>query len=365
MTKRSGVESHPTSVGRWLAVATLSVLVGIFARDVEAAASVRLDFGGGPGVGCTADDLRRTADRAGMGGIFSELAKQRVTVTVESVHPGLRAHLLFLDGKAQVMGKRTLDADSCTALYESIVFVLSLFVQPEFASPSEIKRQSGSSPAQARSRPQPSAPAKSQTDPVVADLAWPAELPEASRVDSGPSLANKALVSAQPQSQVAAGGGLAAGVASGRTPGPAPWFELTGRLTLWRRFSIEVAADTTLRSRWDQVDGTGFSAIDSGAALRPCFAAGAGRVCLVGRLSRLSLQGFGVDQPRSQSLVRPSAGFRFGIEAPSAWSRGALKVGVVAEGTMAPDTGSATLGGTAVWHVPRISAVFAAIFVWQ
>jgi hypothetical protein len=123
----------------------------------------------------------------------------------------------------------------------------------------------------------------------------------------------------------------------------------------WRALSVEVGAQATLPVKMRQADGTGFSASSLGATLAPCFHVGRLGLCAVGMISRMHVEGFGVDDTRSPSSALARAGLRLALDQPMS---GPFALRAYAEGLAALTPRTVFLNDTPVWAVPSLGGAF-------
>jgi hypothetical protein len=119
----------------------------------------------------------------------------------------------------------------------------------------------------------------------------------------------------------------------------------------WRALSLELGAQATLPVKMLRPDGTGFSTSSIGATLAPCYHLRRLALCALGMISRLHVEGFGVDDTRTPSSALARAGLRLALDQPVSRPF-ALRVYAEGLATLTPRT--VFLNDLPVWAVPSL-----------
>jgi len=273
---------------------------------------------------------------------FDDSAPQRLSVKIVRPLDHVEARIQWLGGQAGNSGERRLQSASgdCTELAQSLSFAVAVQIQ---LHASEASAPAAAKPADA-GQPQPTTPAASQV----------------TRGAPASAVADRPLLARRRRRAVLVGvGGLT-------TYGLAPGVNLGGRLfgaitEDWWELALGVHA--VMPGRFQQHDGTGFSAHQLGLALAPCVRFSALGACAVGSLGILRVRGEGVDRVGTPSSVVGSAGARAQLFWPELERMGVLVEG---EALVVLTPRDVLLNGARVWStapvVVTVALDFAAIF---
>ncbi|HWZ89426.1 MAG TPA: hypothetical protein VNW92_11270 [Polyangiaceae bacterium] len=152
-----------------------------------------------------------------------------------------------------------------------------------------------------------------------------------------------------------AGAVLSAGFGTNIAFGVAPSASAGGQLFLglrYRAVSFELGTQANLPVTLHQADGSGFSASSLGETLALCGHLDQFALCPLAQLSLLRIRGFGVDEARSPTAFRASAGLRAALEAPLS-AQFALRMR--ADGVRSLATRTVSLNAVPVWETPGFS----------
>jgi hypothetical protein len=204
---------------------------------------------------------------------------QQVRVEIGHLGAGAEARIQWLDESGAIQGERRLSSPDkdCAELATGVAFATAVQIQLSAAS---IAPPPAPPPAPAPRPPPPPPPRRAVT---AAGRSW--------------------LVGA---------GALAR---FGRQPGVAPGVRTFASLG-GRAWAVQVDAHATLPTANIGASGAGFSARELGLGAAPCLRRGAVDACALGALTLLSVQGEGVDQPKSPSAVGFGVGVRLQVTLP-------------------------------------------------
>ncbi|HXK16241.1 MAG TPA: hypothetical protein VNG33_00455 [Polyangiaceae bacterium] len=273
---------------------------------------------------------------------FDDSAPQRLSVKIVRPSDRVEARIQWVDAQSGNSGERRLQSASgdCTEIAQSLSFAVAVQIQ---LHASEASAHAATQPADA-GQTKAATPAPSQVTPGARASA----------------VADKPRVESKRRRAVLVGvGGLS-------TWGMAPGMNFGGRLfgaitQDW--WSVALGVHAVLPGRFQQADGTGFSAHQLGLALAPCLRFSALGACAVGSLGILRVRGEGVDRVGTPSSVVGSAGARAQLFWPELEHLGMLLEG---EALVVLTPRDVLLNGARVWStapiVVTVALDFAAIF---
>jgi hypothetical protein len=273
------------------------------------------------------DQLGRDPFRAG--------AERQVVARAQATEQGLRGLVEWHDASGHPSGERELGSASadCRMLAREMGFAIAVQIQlltQEAATTGEHSSKEAAAPA---------SPSKTAV-PEAAPLPSPAP-------DDRPPLGERHAAETAWRFVLGAGPAVAFGLA--------PRTAFVGRLFTGLqsgRLAAELAFEASLPVHYTTSNGDGFDQGVLAGSIAGCARWGGVSGCLLGKLGRLSVQGFGVDEPRSPAGTLVQAGPRvaFGHGFGERWF-GALRLEAMA--TLAP--WEVTLNQDEVWKTPLFS----------
>lgn len=270
---------------------------------------------------------------------FRPGSRYKVLARTEAEEDGLTASVQWSDASGAPRGERELTqaGDDCAGFARAVSFAVAVQIQlleeetesaASAATPSEPGR--GDEPP---ATPEDSKPSPPRLEPTLDD-----ERGRQDRMGSDASL--RWMVGAGP----AVGLGLIAGPA------------IEARVfagVRYDRLLLELGAEASLPSRHTTTNGEGFDQRVVLGSLAECVFLGSLSSCLVTKVGRFQVHGFGVDVPRSSSGVVAELGPRLALnEELGTWAT-AFRVEVLA--TLVP--WKVTLTQEEVWKAPVVSGL--------
>ena len=269
---------------------------------------------------------------------FDESAAQRLSVNIVRPLDRVEARIQWLDGQAGNSGERRLQSASgdCADIAQSLSFAVAVQIQ---LHASEV------------SAPAPETPA----DAGQMKAATPAPKPV-------PHGAAASVVADKPPAERRRRRAVLVGVGGLATYGMVPGVNFGGRLfgaitQDWWALALGVHA--VLPGRFEQPDGTGFSAHELGLGLAPCLRFSALGACAVGSVGILRVRGEGVDQIGTPSSVVGSIGARAQLYWPELERLGVLVEG---EALVVLTPRDVLLNGVPVWSTAPVVVTVAVDF---
>jgi hypothetical protein len=264
---------------------------------------------------------------------FRADSPQTIVARAHAAAQGLRGSIEWRDASGALRGERALSAEhsDCEAFARVMAFAIAV----------QIQLLSG----EADTATTPPAPA-SDTDRSSVPAVTPAKNPAVAQ-DRGPS---PALTSREP-----AAWELLLGVGPTLGFGVAPATVVEGRAFGTLRhawFALEIGGEGSVPSRHTTTEGNGVEQQLLLGSLAGCLALPPLSGCLVGKVGRLHVRGFGVDAPLSASGVLAQIGPRLALGGEIG-SRLAAALRLEALATLIPS--GVTLNHREIWRTPAVS----------
>jgi hypothetical protein len=271
---------------------------------------------------------------------FRPRAPDRVIAHLQADADGLRGAIEWRDAAGVARGQRDLTSKSgnCAELARTMSFAIAVQIQL-------LAKESGGTKESGITKPAPGAA------PASAEQERRATTPEPSKPrgdDNETASADEA--SAEPAAwQVTLGAGPSLGF------GVAPRMVIAGRAfatVRGGRFGLEIGAEIGLPSSHTTSGDEGFEQHVALGSLAACLTLPPLSGCLVSKIGRLEVRGFGVEEPRSPAGLVALAGPRFALEQRLGQNwLAALRLDVLA--TLAP--WRVELQGQEIWKAPPIT----------
>ena len=272
---------------------------------------------------------------------FREDASRRVNATTRDTEHATLGIVVWTDGRGTQQGERLLESENrdCAEVTRAMAFAIAVQIQL-------LATEGGEAGSASMKTEPPTAP--------TPDTRRPNLLPSQSRAD-------EYLSETPPDRKVR----WLAGVGAGAAFGLAPTAAATGRVAIAARFgsvSGEIGGETSLPSTWQAPDGSGFKLRFSLVSLGVCAHWDRFFGCPLGKLGSVSVEGFGVDEPRRSSGFLSEVGARVGLsETFGSRIVGALRLEVLAN----PSPWTARLNGDDVWTTPAVALTVGANVLWS
>ncbi len=268
---------------------------------------------------------------------FREGAEQKVVARTQQAEHELRGAIEWHDASGNPRGERELASESqdCAALARSMSFAIVVQIQLLAQEAKDNRAASAEQPSTSDS-----AKAIATASPPVTRSSPPKDTSPASPARPSPK---------RPSSQFLLGAGptLAFGLA--------PRMAVEGRAFGGLRrggLGFELGVEASLASRHETKDGDGFEQQVLAGSLAGCTFFGKLSGCLVSKVGRLSVRGFGVEVPNSDAGTLWQLGPRLGlVEGFGERWFGALRV----EALVSLVTWEVTLNQEEVWKTPLFS----------
>jgi hypothetical protein len=324
----------------------LAFALGTHRAECQPKLVVDLDYGADAALeACPSEAAFRAQIRSQLGyDPFLASSAHKVVARAAADAHGIRGFVRWYDASGKLRGERELRSsnEDCAAFARAMSFAIAVQIQ--------ILREEAEQPVAGASRAASDTDGKGETfeksEPASStNLARRSERPPSR---TSPFNSNAEPGKAPPwQLMIGAGPGVRFGV------GPRPAAE--GRVfALVRRdpFAVQLGADASLPSRNPTAEGEGFELNLAGASVSGCAFVQLVSVCLVNRLGRVAVRGFGVDMPRSSSRLVADFGPRLALQGTFArgWM-GVLRI----ETLVALSPWRVTLREREVWRAPPLS----------
>jgi hypothetical protein len=324
----------------------LALVVGTRRAACEPKLVVDLDYRTDSALeGCPSEHAFRAQIRRQLGyQPFLASSPHKVVARAAADSHGIKGFVRWYDRSGKLRGERELRAPNhdCATFARSMSFAIAVqiqFLEEKAAQPAERALEIAS-----KSEPSAQAIEKTETaSPASGARATESGASPSSRFDSS---AESGL---RPpwQFMIGAGPGVRFGVGP-RTTAEGRVFVLVRR----NPFAVELGADASLPTRNSSAEGGGFELNLAGGSLSGCAFVQLVSVCLVNRLGRVEVRGYGVDRPRSTSRLVAELGPRLALPRSFAtgWM-GSLRI----EALVALSPWRVTLREQEVWRAPRLS----------
>jgi hypothetical protein len=264
---------------------------------------------------------------------FRAGAEQTVVARARAVEHGLQGLVEWFDASGNPRGERELGSEStdCAALARAMSFAIAVQIQ---LLAQEAQSRAGL-PPEGASMDDDADATRATAPPVVADPPRDARR----SIDASPSEERTPR-----QFMLGAGPTLAFGLA--------PRTAVEGRVfggLLHGPLALELGAEASLQSRYETANGAGFDQHVLAGSVAGCALLGALSACLVSKVGRLSIRGFGVDVPNEASGTLAQIGPRLSFlgNFSERWL-GALRV----EALVTLASWEVTLNQREVWRTP-------------
>jgi len=348
------------SVASYLrALTILTFVFGARTGHCETKLFVSLDYQTAPTLTGCPDSAAFAAMVRGQLGYdpFRSEAQYHVVARAGASEQRITGSLRWYDEAGTPRGEREFGSRSdCGALVRAMSFAMT--VQIQLLAENEARPAGGNRESTNGSSPETAEPAA---------VPGPAKLPAQKRAPEEPELEVSPNVERSSAHETSAEWQWRAGVGPTVAVGLVPGTALGGRLfaAIHRgNWGVELGLDTGLPSRETTADGEeGYERRYAGGSLAACGSLKPFSVCAVNRWGRLSVQGFGVDDPRSAAGTSVQFGPRFvmGGEFSRGWIaalRGEVLFAVIPL--------RVTLNQREIWEMPALSmsigADLAAVF---
>jgi hypothetical protein len=272
---------------------------------------------------------------------FRDDASRRVNATTRDAEHGTVGVVVWTGARGAQQGERRLESANrdCAEVTRAMAFAIA--VQIQLLSSESGEAGNTSTPTEPQKPPTPETrrpdlqPSQPRADPHLG------ETPRDRKVE------------------------WLAGVGAGAAFGLAPTAAATGRVAIAARLgsvSGEIGGETSLPSTWQAPDGSGFELRFSLVSLGVCGHWHRVFGCALGKLGSVSVEGFGVDEPRRSSGVLSEVGARVGLsETFGKKLVGAFRI----EGLAHPSPWAARLNGDDVWTAPAAALTVGADLFWS
>jgi hypothetical protein len=301
-----------------------AALLALYAQPANAQEErVRLDYEAETELGCpSSDEFRReVATRLGRDP-FATTARHTIVVRITRGDKQPVGHVSWRDEHGTPGGERHFQAvdTDCQKLAANMAF--SVTVQIQLAMPTE-------------------------TEPVRSEPAKPTDGSETAPFEQN----NGNATGSQERLQFLAGAGASTilGWSPDATFGGRVFFGVRSQT-----LSLEAGLEKSLASRFERPDGSGFESSVLAGVLVPCIRYKRLAGCGVLHLGQLRTQGFGVDEPRSQTGFLAHAGLRLALSQPL----GSVEAAFHAETTRSLSPWRVELNQDEAWRQPGFSALF-------
>jgi hypothetical protein len=278
---------------------------------------------------------------------FAAPSEHTVFARTQATEAGMSGVVEWYDTSGALRGRREMQAEGrdCQRFMKAMSFAIAVQIQLLAAE----RESSGSTPADAsEGEPSPlESPATKRPEPIAKVSTTPK-----SDDDGGRRSDASRRDIREWQFMAGAGPALVFGLA------PRAVFE--GRIFTTARYraaGLELAASASPPSRHTIEEDEGFERWTVGGSLAGCSFFGAIAACLVNKLDWLSVRGFGVDEPRSDSGLFPQLGLRLAVgHLLDGKYLGAVRI----EALAALRSWDVTLSQRTVWDTPSLTLTMGA-----